>query len=117
MVFPRFLTSALVVQEGLSFQKEIPPVLCNLEKTFQYQESLQLVLKRRMVLGLFPDYFHLYQLRFLSSPKPELFLSHSSSKSVLSGALLQVGCLPDHLFVLFALLAQLLEHFPVEVVL
>jgi hypothetical protein len=92
-------------------------VLFPLGKTFQYQENLPLVLKKRLVLGIFLDYLCLCQLRFLSFPKPELFLPHRSSKIVLSDALMSVGCLPDHSFVSFVLLAQFLEHSPMETVL
>jgi hypothetical protein len=79
MVVPLFLPNVLSIQEGFLFQNEVLLVLCPLEKTFQYQENLQLVLKRRLVLGTFLDYLCLCQLWFPGSPKPGLFLPHSSS--------------------------------------
>jgi hypothetical protein len=83
-------------------------MLSPLEKTFQYQENIQLVLKRRLVLGIFMDYLCLCQLRFPSFPEPGLFLPHSSSKIVLVDALMPVGCLPDHSLVRSILLGGLL---------
>jgi hypothetical protein len=117
MVVPLFLPNVLSVQEGFLFQDEVLLVLCPLEKTFQYQENLQMVLKRRLVLGIFLDYLCLCQLRFPSFPEPRLLLPHSSSKIVLSDALMPVGCLPNHSSVRSVLLTQFLEHSPVGTVL
>jgi hypothetical protein len=117
MVVPLFLPNVMSVQEGFLFQNEVLLVLCPMEKTFQYQENIQLVLKKRLVLAIFLYYLCLFQMRFPIFPKPRLFLPHSSSKIVLLDALLPVGILPDHSFVRCVLLSQFLEHSPMEIVL
>ena len=117
VVFPLFLPNALSVQEGFLTQDEVLPLLCPLGMTFKYQESLQQVLKKRLILGILLVYLCLCQLRSLSSLKLELFLPHIFSKIVLLGAPMLAGCLPDYFLVRFVLSAQFLEHFPVRIAL
>ena len=69
MVVPLFFPSSLVVQEGLMFQKEIPLVLCRLERTFQCQESLQLIFEEEASSGSFSKLFSSLSVKVPKFPK------------------------------------------------